>query len=358
MATRDEFNQRTKDILAKRTGYKCSFPSCWSNTIGPSNESTSPIDSTGMACHIYAAAPGKGAKRYKKDMTHEERKSENNGIWMCYKHGKQIDNDEERFTAEMLFQWKQIAETRAKIEHELGKSIVGDLSLLSIGLAKSEILIDISLVGHENDLVGNALIDANAEFLWGKDLINHVKIYLIEIIRNAIKHGLATNITLKIDTNKITLIDNGTKYYHSDLLKEKKLRGGAESYLEISNKYKNRILILSERIENKNYNTISFINEINDIKKISLCVYNFEPIYKRQDSNINSKIYETCSDVYILLHKHACLSDIHDLRKMKSEFEGIKKPLVFVLQDTIELLEIKIQNLFPDARVMHIKSDN
>ena len=203
MSNRDNFSQGTKDILAKRTGFKCSFPSCWTTTIGPSDESESPIDATGMACHIYAAADGKGAKRYKKDMTTEQRKSIDNGIWMCYKHGKQIDNDEVRFTADSLHQWKKIAEKRAKIEHELGSSINGDLSLLSLGLAKNTITIETTANGLENQLIGDAVIDSNAHLLWGKDLVEHIKIYLIEITRNASLYGDAKNIKLIIKTNRL-----------------------------------------------------------------------------------------------------------------------------------------------------------
>lgn len=112
MSNRDEFTLDTKRRLCDRAGSNCSFPGCNSPTTGPSDESEIKVDSTGMACHIFAAAPGKGAKRYDPDMSSEERKFVKNGIWMCYKHGKQIDNDECRFTSETLIKWKQVAEKK------------------------------------------------------------------------------------------------------------------------------------------------------------------------------------------------------------------------------------------------------
>lgn len=64
MSNRDEFLMTTKRALCDRAGNKCSFPTCSAPTSGPSDESDSSVDSTGMACHIFAAAEGKGAKRY------------------------------------------------------------------------------------------------------------------------------------------------------------------------------------------------------------------------------------------------------------------------------------------------------
>lgn len=66
-----------------------------------------------MACHISAASSGSGARRYSSD--DENRKSISNGIWMCYTHGKLIDNDENRFSISMLMDWKKIAEEVATI---------------------------------------------------------------------------------------------------------------------------------------------------------------------------------------------------------------------------------------------------
>lgn len=357
MSNRDDFTPKTKEILAKRTGYKCSFPSCWINTIGPSDEKESPIDTTGMACHIYAAAEGKGAKRYKKDMTSEERKSLENGIWMCYKHGKQIDNDENRFTAETLHQWKKIAEKRAQIEHEIGKSINGDLSLLSIGLAKNTISIDKRTNGHENELIANALIDSNAQFLWGKDLVEHIKIYLIELVRNAFLYSKAENIQLKIETNKITLIDDGNKYSIQDLLKEDKPRGGVESYKQMMEKYRNDIMVLTEREQDKNNNIISFVNEISEIENISTCIHKVYPAYCQEENTIDIDAYESCSDIYILLHSHPSISDIYQLGSIRTKLERYNKPLVFVLEDTVEYLAERIQHIYPESRIMHVKAN-
>jgi hypothetical protein len=65
-----------------------------------------------MAAHITAASPG-GA-RYDPSLTPEERRSAENGIWMCQNDGTLVDRDEQRFPVGLLRNWKMIAEDEAR----------------------------------------------------------------------------------------------------------------------------------------------------------------------------------------------------------------------------------------------------
>ena len=166
MNNRDDFTNDTKKELAQRTGYRCSFPGCTNVTIGPSDESHSSASCTGMACHIAAAAGGAGAKRYDEKMSREVRRSVNNGIWMCYTHGKIIDTDEKRFTVQMLKMWKEIAERRAKFVQENGSSLnLPSAALNDLLLAPNHVVIldECSI----NLIVGQALCDSGINLLWG-----------------------------------------------------------------------------------------------------------------------------------------------------------------------------------------------
>lgn len=116
--SRDNFSIRTKEILAKRVNYICSYPGCGQPTVGPSDESQISTSSIGMACHISGASSGSGSRRYNPDLTSEERSHISNGIWMCANHGIKIDRDEERFTAKVLIKFKEVAEEIAKIRSE------------------------------------------------------------------------------------------------------------------------------------------------------------------------------------------------------------------------------------------------
>jgi hypothetical protein len=59
----------------------------------------------GQASHICAAAPG--GPRYDPQMTSEERRAAENGIWLCDVHGRAIDAKDSKFTVEELHRWKK-----------------------------------------------------------------------------------------------------------------------------------------------------------------------------------------------------------------------------------------------------------
>ncbi|WP_245519448.1 MULTISPECIES: hypothetical protein [unclassified Mesorhizobium] len=61
----------------------------------------------GVAAHICAAASGPGARRYRADMTTEQRKSHENGIWLCQDCAKAIDSDDATFSETVLHGWKR-----------------------------------------------------------------------------------------------------------------------------------------------------------------------------------------------------------------------------------------------------------
>ena len=68
-----------------------------------------------MACHIYAASNGPAARRVNTSLSVDELRSIDNGIWMCYTHGKLIDADEATYTPEMLKYWRKLAERKAQL---------------------------------------------------------------------------------------------------------------------------------------------------------------------------------------------------------------------------------------------------
>lgn len=101
---RDDFTQPTLRLLAQRAGYICAYPGCRQLTIGPSDDRKSGLTMVGVGAHITAAS--REGPRYDGNLTAEERASEENGIWMCQLHGKQIDDNADRHTAEDLKRWK------------------------------------------------------------------------------------------------------------------------------------------------------------------------------------------------------------------------------------------------------------
>jgi hypothetical protein len=105
---RDDFSNKTKDILAKRVAWRCSFPGCLRITIGPGHQNQIDVVNLGEAAHINAAS--KDGPRYDEKMTKEQRKSIENGIWMCRHHARMIDSDYINYSAATIKQWKILAE--------------------------------------------------------------------------------------------------------------------------------------------------------------------------------------------------------------------------------------------------------
>ena len=112
---RDEFTKQTLDVLAKRVGVRCSNPACRKLTSGPREESIQ-IVNIGVGAHISAASPG--GPRYDPSLTSEERRSPDNGIWLCQSCAKLVDNDLIRYTSSVLTTWKERAEKAALSEIE------------------------------------------------------------------------------------------------------------------------------------------------------------------------------------------------------------------------------------------------
>lgn len=110
VAQRDDFTQDSIRKLGERVALLCSNPACRAPTKGPHTDGAKAV-SVGKACHIRAASLG--GPRYDASQSREERRSIDNGIWLCSNCGTQIDTDVERHPANLLRTWKAKAELAA-----------------------------------------------------------------------------------------------------------------------------------------------------------------------------------------------------------------------------------------------------
>ncbi len=111
MKNDDSFTSKVRKTLAERVAWRCSFPNCSVPTVGPQMGDDSKSLNLGQASHICAKSP-KGP-RYNPLMSSEERRSIQNGIWMCRTHATFIDADFKEYSAETLRLWKKQAEVQA-----------------------------------------------------------------------------------------------------------------------------------------------------------------------------------------------------------------------------------------------------
>ena len=99
MRNRDDFPAAVKTRLAQRVRYLCSKPDCGAPTARPKDNPYGAVN-IGVAGHISSAAPG--GPRYNPNLTRDQRRDIDNGIWLCQNCGKPIDSDEPRFTKVLL----------------------------------------------------------------------------------------------------------------------------------------------------------------------------------------------------------------------------------------------------------------
>jgi hypothetical protein len=130
MGTKDEggdpFSQRIAAVLAKRAGYICSI--CGAGTVGPSETNPAKAKSVGVAAHITASRPG--GPRYDARLSSEQRRSPENGIWLCQTCSRLIDaNGGKDHPAEMLL--KRKSKHESEISRSLGKAKGEDYSELA-----------------------------------------------------------------------------------------------------------------------------------------------------------------------------------------------------------------------------------
>jgi hypothetical protein len=65
----------------------------------------------GVAAHLCAASPG--GPRYNPAQSRDARRAKKNGIWLCQSCGRLVDTDEQKFTVQLLMEWKRGAQDRA-----------------------------------------------------------------------------------------------------------------------------------------------------------------------------------------------------------------------------------------------------
>jgi hypothetical protein len=112
---RDDFEEKIKQILARRVGYRCSNPNHRKLTSGPQEDPAKAIN-IGVAAHITAASPG--GPRFDPTLSSTERKSPENGIWLCQNCAKLVDSDEKRYSVALLKEWKKLSEQAALLDVE------------------------------------------------------------------------------------------------------------------------------------------------------------------------------------------------------------------------------------------------
>ena len=113
---RANFTAKVREKIAAGAGHQCSFPACNRRTVGPGPTSDY-VSNSGYAAHIYAAS--RGGPRGQGGLSAAELKAPGNGIWLCGRHAKLVDNNRgTSYPPETLLSYKALHEARVLLEHE------------------------------------------------------------------------------------------------------------------------------------------------------------------------------------------------------------------------------------------------
>lgn len=108
-----DFSPGVIKVLRDRVNGLCSNPKCRRPTVGPDKDTPNERVVIGKASHIKAASPG--GPRYDDMQSEEDRRSIENGIWLCALCADLIDkNAGADYSVETITAWKVQAETNAR----------------------------------------------------------------------------------------------------------------------------------------------------------------------------------------------------------------------------------------------------
>lgn len=351
---RHDFSPQTKELLAKRSGFMCSFPGCGKCTIGPNYDNTEDIASVGMACHIYCASQGPRAKRRHPNPSPEFLSSISNGIWMCYTHGKLIDTDDGRFSVIQLTEWRQTNEAAAALVRDSGVDYQTAYKLSRNGtLIANEV--QLPPEAAINKQVGDALSDSCLSIAWGKDLSDAIRDYIVEHVRNAHSHGSATKSNLIVTSRELKVIDDGSAFHPRSLNVIASGQGGASALKHLLDEHGEQICFLSITENGENTLTISVPSSAEKIRDLTPCSVSIS-IYELHDGDFHYQVQESCQEVVIILPEYFALSDIAFLSRKHPQIKNETRHVVFVLSHASDLVTRLLQEQFPKAQLLVLNS--
>lgn len=214
---RDQFSKPVKEAMAKRVGYRCTAPWCRAMTVGPSNSRVSGTTMVGTAAHVTGATDT--AARWDPSLTSLQRRSLENGVWLCQNHGKLVDDDETRYPVQLLLQWRKRAEELAHMElsgdsHDWDELFVHERPL------------DPTAADHLHSEIDTFIRDVGALEIWEAPAADAARLAIYEIALNEVEHGHTTKLTIKSEPNAITIRSHAPRFGRSELLGCTAGRGG------------------------------------------------------------------------------------------------------------------------------------
>ena len=162
-------------LLYAHSGNRCAYPDC----TNPIFEDDGQL--TGECCHIKAFSPG--GPRYDASQTDEERNGVDNLMLMCSRHHAIVDKNVDRYTVEVLQEYKQMHEEKYSAETlRLTEEQLRYLQMSSDNFWKrieridqeEEDLADLKMKVEESESIEDLLEDVKNEIYAINDIIDDI----------------------------------------------------------------------------------------------------------------------------------------------------------------------------------------
>lgn len=348
---RDNFTAATKIALAKRAGYRCSYPGCNAITVGPSDESAQATANTGEAAHISAASGGPGARRWISGLKPENRSSIDNAIWCCETHAKLIDTDEVTYTIPMLTQWRKLAELRARLRQAYGDiDFTYHSEFVTVGLAPDAITLTPAPEANPeiSAKIGLAVRHAWLPEICGKESADAVRDFLIEHVRNAFSHGGATSVQVAFTSNSIEVSDDGAPFAIANLA-DPNTRGGGLAYRALlSSRHLGRAS--SQRAGDKNQVHIPFVLNAADLSRVNPCAVALDHGDIRAGT-LDFAHFAGCDRVFLVAPDYVVFSDVYMYQQVLEQFLAQHQNVVLIFPHASSTVINYYARLFPTVKV-------
>lgn len=198
-SNRDDFSRPTIRKLRDRVAHRCSNPSCRVPTSAP-GQNVSQVINIGVAAHIHAASPE--GPRYSPEMSSEERKAFENGIWLCSNCSIKIDRSPSDYPSTLLKSWKVISES--KTTEELGKeppTHEGSMNLLTAALTGQPVDMLSTSINNIHKSVSNTLEKLDDRFYIKSEYLQGSSRFIIRPKKNDF------SVHFKLNSNNSDLLE-------------------------------------------------------------------------------------------------------------------------------------------------------
>lgn len=123
-----DFSESTKEIISRRSGFRCAYLNCDKSTVGP-GKGADDSENVSTVAHIFSASPN--GPRGTGGLSADERKSTSNGMLVCSDHSRIVDTEKgKNYSASQLQSWKAMHESR------IAKELKGLPATVSAGWIK------------------------------------------------------------------------------------------------------------------------------------------------------------------------------------------------------------------------------